>query len=636
MVAGSSPSRASDRQKVAPSTATSQLRFSAYYPATRADRRAESIAGIVSAAMLNASPSPPPPPTYRDAVLVGLIDLPTHNGQAGHVLSEPAEDGRLTVRLSSGEELRLKPSNVRFLSSQSSPTMAPNTTIATTTPGVAHSPAPTGPGTAIAHTSSQSPPVALLCATLPSSLFIGIKEHCIATAWAQSHKPPADQMSRRTGISILDRLFNADWCSTGIWWDMASNDKKTSGQTDVKIRDPYDKGITEYEIKRKVGKGKNTSTEIVKVEHWKMKQLYVKCQNIIVIDFDQPTATTIALLHLIGNRCNCIATTRKGIHMYFRTACPSLRGAQLDGVDVRTGEGGTQTSSGPAPDIIFCPPSSYDFPGTGRPNCKAEWNGKAEYKWLALPDDDDIMNCPPDVLAYLMAQPRRATLLAAAAKAAKTGPPAKGKKDASPPPTGPPPMPPPLQLPPLFFVTKRPDGTPPVPMPAPDLSLFDYVSFVDGGCRPNPGAGACALVTYDVKNSTVTVTTRYIPGPTTNNVTEHVALYGAVSSARKRTLVIADSEMTLLQSNGLKAIESPNFLVIATATKSIIDSASTRPDTQITFAHMNGHNVGVDKVLNPADEQCTHTLKAKLGIDPHRILEFDLPPLTSSSTKHSF
>ena len=62
-------------------------------------------------------------------------------------------------------------------------------------------------------------------------------------------------------------------------------------------------------------------------------------------------------------------------------------------------------------------------------------------------------------------------------------------------------MPPPLQLPPLFFVTKRPDGTPPVPMPAPDLSLFDYVSFVDGGCRPNPGAGACALVTYDVKET---------------------------------------------------------------------------------------------------------------------------------------
>ena len=554
-------------------------------------------------------------------LLTGLVNIPAYNGQPGRVLSEPAEDGRLTVRLSTGVELRVKAVN---LSPQRSPPAMPHTAIA---PSIQHSPTPAGPAIATTHTSSLSPPAALPVATHLSSDFIGIKEQCLATTWAHSRKPPADQMNRRVGLSILDTLFSADWRSTGIWWDMQSNDKKTSGQTDVKVRDPFDKGTSEYHVKRKLGgpKSKKTMDEIVKIENWKLRQLYIKCQNIIVIDFDHPSPTTIELLRMIGNRCNCIATTRKGVHMYFRTAHPKLRGAQLDGVDVRTGEGGQKSPDGPAPDIIFCPPSSYEYPGTGRANCKAEWNGKAEYRWLALPDDDVILPCPADVISFLLTQPRRATLTAAAAKAPTTV-----KKSTSPPPTRPPPVPPPLKLPPLFLVTKRDAGTPPVPMPAPDLSLFDYVMFVDGGCQGNPGPGSCALVTYDVKNGTATVATRYVPGPTTNNVTEHVALHGAVNTAIKRTLIIADSEMTLAQTNGIKAIESPNFLHIAMATKCIIDTAATRPDIQLTFAHMNGHNKGVDKVLNPADEQCTYTLKAKLGIDPLRALEFDLPPLTSS------
>ena len=111
---------------------------------------------------------------------------------------------------------------------------------------------------------------------------------------------------------------------------------------------------------------------------------YVKCSNITVIDIDGDTAFAREILAIARGRCNLVAETRKGIHLYF-SHTPQLRqgyqGKTLK-VDIRSWNGKG------SPDIVLTPPSEYVADTTVR------------YKWIATPvEGESLMPCPPEVVS---------------------------------------------------------------------------------------------------------------------------------------------------------------------------------------------------------------------------------------------
>ena len=117
----------------------------------------------------------------------------------------------------------------------------------------------------------------------------------------------------------------------------------------------------------------------------KKDQHYVKCSNITVIDIDGDTAFAREILVHAGGRCNLVAETRKGIHLYFMHT-PQLRqgyqGKDLK-VDIRAWNGKG------SPDIILTPPSEYVADTTVR------------YKWIVTPlEAESLMPCPPEVISF--------------------------------------------------------------------------------------------------------------------------------------------------------------------------------------------------------------------------------------------
>ena len=103
--------------------------------------------------------------------------------------------------------------------------------------------------------------------------------------------------------------------------------------------------------------------------------IFVICgpSNVSVIDIDGTTGMSMAILHQLAGRCNLVAETRKGIHLFFRhhPKLPRAYANPVTKVDVRSS--GQTVKGASATDIIFVYPSRYPVPqGEGLP-----------YQWLA-------------------------------------------------------------------------------------------------------------------------------------------------------------------------------------------------------------------------------------------------------------
>ena len=124
---------------------------------------------------------------------------------------------------------------------------------------------------------------------------------------------------------------------------------------------------------------------------------YVECAEITVIDIDLDCELADHVFGVLKNNCNLVAITRKGVHLYFAGITPELRGAQLSGVDIRSGGGKKK------PDIIYTAPSTFEERGYGYTPL---------YKWIALPamvngDPDSAKLLPlPDELRKILVDAR--------------------------------------------------------------------------------------------------------------------------------------------------------------------------------------------------------------------------------------
>ena len=99
-------------------------------------------------------------------------------------------------------------------------------------------------------------------------------------------------------------------------------------------------------------------------------------------------------------------------------------------------------------------------------------------------------------------------------------------------------------------------------MSPPDLKRYDMVIFVDGGCTPNPGTiAAAAVVASTLRDGAVyesTAVTRFVSTRTTHNIMESLALLGGARLAEGHTLLIGDSENSLLQALRLNNCNAPH------------------------------------------------------------------------------
>ena len=351
----------------------------------------------------------------------------------------------------------------------------------------------------------------------------------------------------------------------------------------------------------------------------------MQCSSLFVIDLDAATDLAQRALEVVGANCNCVASTRKGVHLYFRGAVPDLRGKQLHGLDIRTGDGKAVADKNP--DIIFCAPSHYDTPA-----------GNAVYEWVVLPEAGAPLLAPPAALLDLLrsaagkAGPaHKATSKAHAKKTDHAAAPPDSSVPRPPSPSHVPPVPPSasdLVLPELFVSEKRPRGSPRLFDPQPRKEDFDTIVFVDGGARPNPGPASAAIVIYDLRAGTVRQHSRYLHHAT-NNFCESLALLGGARCALGRTLIIGDSELAQNQATGAFKIHEPTLEPFALATRTILQKRGA----EITLAHMHGHH---GKVPNHADPLCTYTVQtaASLGVLDILAFEFTAAQL-SSVTSHA-
>ena len=120
--------------------------------------------------------------------------------------------------------------------------------------------------------------------------------------------------------------------------------------------------------------------------------IFVLCgpSNVSVIDIDGTTGMSMAILHQLAGRCNLVAETRKGIHLFFRhhPKLPRAYANPVTKVDVRSS--GQTVKGAPATDIIFVYPSRYPVPqGEGPP-----------YQWLAVPTQGTTLSeCPEEIVS---------------------------------------------------------------------------------------------------------------------------------------------------------------------------------------------------------------------------------------------
>ena len=202
-----------------------------------------------------------------------------------------------------------------------------------------------------------------------------------ATLWTSSVPPPRPKakqtvgQNRWAGQRLLEQHFSGKYFSTALWWDAVKGKKATSGQLKSKGVPICFKAPPKHDAR---------------FPH-PAKDFYIQCSSLFVVDLDKDTELSRQALAAVGTSCNCVAATPRGVHLYFAGAIPDLRGKQLDGLDVRTGDGNGDNKQ---PDIIFCAPSWYATP-----------TGDAKYEWIVLPQTAaDLLPPPPALLNLLRAE----------------------------------------------------------------------------------------------------------------------------------------------------------------------------------------------------------------------------------------
>eukprot|EP00760_Papus_ankaliazontas_P009242 PhM_4_TR13984/c2_g1_i4/m.81642 len=168
------------------------------------------------------------------------------------------------------------------------------------------------------------------------------------THWSDSKR--LGMMTRQESIVLLERL-GLSWNSTPLYWDAEKGRKR--GIVQSTQQDPIASGI------------------------------YIRCanSNISVIDIDADTPDTRQLLTVLNGRCNLVALTPKGLHLFFEHHSSLPRGftGRSLGYDVRSYDD-------MASDIVLVAPSAYVANGERR-----------DYKWCVVPAGK-LLTCPQEVI----------------------------------------------------------------------------------------------------------------------------------------------------------------------------------------------------------------------------------------------
>eukprot|EP00760_Papus_ankaliazontas_P016112 PhM_4_TR16760/c3_g2_i2/m.75198 len=182
----------------------------------------------------------------------------------------------------------------------------------------------------------------------------------IQQKWEESM--PAIRLDKTTALNRLS-LLRLPWRSTPLGWDVVKQKKTGIRQS------------TEHDVAQ--------------------SGFYVKCSDacISVLDFDSDKPAALELMEKIAGRCNLVALSPKGVHLFF-THEPRLRRgfSRPDlGFDIRTYDSG-------ASDIILVEPSAYT---------KTMTDGtveQARYTWLVTPRLlQQPKACPPDIVDFISA-----------------------------------------------------------------------------------------------------------------------------------------------------------------------------------------------------------------------------------------
>eukprot|EP00760_Papus_ankaliazontas_P023722 PhM_4_TR2084/c3_g1_i2/m.91653 len=171
----------------------------------------------------------------------------------------------------------------------------------------------------------------------------------------------AIRLDKATALSRL-ALLQLPWRSTPLGWDITQQ-KKTGIRQSLE-RDTAQSGF------------------------------YVKCSDagISVLDFDSDKPAALELMDKIAGRCNLVALSPKGVHVFFKHEPRLRRGFSRPdlGFDIRTYDSR-------ASDIILVEPSAYT---------KTLADGtveQARYTWLVTPRLLQPPNaCPPDVVDFII------------------------------------------------------------------------------------------------------------------------------------------------------------------------------------------------------------------------------------------
>eukprot|EP00760_Papus_ankaliazontas_P024971 PhM_4_TR2448/c2_g4_i1/m.79202 len=175
------------------------------------------------------------------------------------------------------------------------------------------------------------------------------------------------RLSKVDALNELDRM-GLRWRSTPLAWDSEKNKKTGIIQT--------------------TNTSKNSTG------------FYVRCidADVSVIDLDSDTPVVRELLRVIGGKCNLVAKSPNGLHLYFRHHKDLPRafvGGPDLGYDIRTHDGRSS-------DIILLPPSAYMKYGTPQ---VYEWHVVPSGPLFQIPDQ--LLNLIPSLHRKVHRAPRQ-------------------------------------------------------------------------------------------------------------------------------------------------------------------------------------------------------------------------------------
>jgi len=106
-----------------------------------------------------------------------------------------------------------------------------------------------------------------------------------------------------------------------------------------------------------------------------------------------------------------------------------------------------------------------------------------------------------------------------------------------------------------------------------DKNNEEYMLFVDGAARGNPGLGGVGIILIDKDNKPLVRKGIFI-GNVTNNIAEYLAIYNGLKEAKKfgvkRLIIYSDSELAVKQLKGIYRIKNEKLKKIFHAIQDII------------------------------------------------------------------